>query len=104
MVTQPVILGILFSISITLQFKLVFSTSSQVLGIFSLTSSKFFSRTYLSELHCVLETNPLVLDTLKSIAFTFVTNLSHVVLLLSLLKSSGTFFSFSIFYLPHVLN
>ena len=74
-VTKPVMVVVLFSISVVFMFRSVFLTSPLVLAIFLSTSLIIFPRFYLSELYCVLETNPLVLDIV--IALTFVTNSSN---------------------------
>ena len=92
LVAKPVILGILFSISVISAFKSVFLTRSLVSGIFLSASLIFFSKSDLSESYVVFKTN-LVL----SMLFTFATNFPHVVFLttsffttlLSLTKSLG---------------
>ena len=73
---KPVILGILLSISITLEFKSVFLTGSLASGIFLFALIIFFSKSDLSALYLVFKTNPVV-----SILFTFATNLSCTVFL-----------------------
>ena len=91
--TNPVILGILFFISLILAFKCVILAISLVLGIFFFGSLIFFSKSDLSVLYVVFKTNPEV-----SMLSTFVTNLlysaflttSFFTTLLSLVKSSRT--------------
>ena len=76
-VTKPVKLGILFSVSVIFVLQSVFFYSPLVLGIFLSTFSVLFSRSCLSASHHILVTNPLVLGILVSIALTLVTNLSY---------------------------
>ena len=76
LVPKPVILGILFSISVILAFKSVFLARSPVLGIFLCASLIFFSKSDLSVSYIVFKANHVV-----SILSTFVTNLSYSVFL-----------------------
>ena len=71
---KPVILGILFSISLISAFKSVFLARSLVSGIFISASLIFFSKSDLSASYLVFKTNPVV-----SMLSTFVTNLSYPV-------------------------
>ena len=92
LVAKPLMLGILFSISVILALK---SEKSKLLvsGIIFSASLILFSRFHLSVSYVDFITNPVV-----SILFTFVTNLLHSVFLttsffttlLNLAKSSGT--------------
>ena len=99
LVAYPVILGILFCISVTLAFKSVFFLArSLVLGIFFSPSLNVFPRPDLSVSYLVFKTNLVV-----SILSTFVTNLFYSVFsrtsffttLLNLAKSLGTGFNFA---------
>ena len=56
--TEPVILGTLFSVSLIFVSLSVFLSKSLVLGIFLLTFLIFFSRPYMAESCCALEINP----------------------------------------------
>ena len=93
LVANPVILGILFSISVILAFKSVFLARSLELGIFFSASLIFFSKSGLSVSYLVFRTNPVV-----SMLSPFVTNLLYSIFLttsffttlLNLAKSSGT--------------
>ena len=76
LVANPVILGILFSISVILTFKSVFLASSLVSEIFLSASLILFSKSDLSVSYVVFKTNPVV-----SMLFTLVTNLSYTVFL-----------------------
>ena len=76
LVAKPVILGILFSISVILAFKLVFLARLPVSGIFLSASLIFFSKSDLSVSYLVFKTNPVV-----SMLFTLATNLSYSVFL-----------------------
>ena len=92
--TKPVILGILFWISVIFVLKSV---------LLYLHINIFFTQDFVSQNHIVLETNSLLLGTLMSIALAFVTNWSYTVFLTtslcttlpSLLKSVQTGFSLS---------
>ena len=72
---------------------------------FSYQRAQFFLIHCLSELYCVLVTNPPLLRILVSIVLTLVTNLSYTVFLstslsaklLSLLKAAGTVLSLPLF-------
>ena len=105
LVAKPVILGILFSISVILAFKSV--ARSLVSEIFFSVSLNFFSRFDLSVSYLFFKTNPVV-----SMLSTFVTNLlfsvfltkSFFTTLLNLAKSSGTVVNFSLFYILKFLN
>ena len=84
---KPVILGILFSISVILAFKICFVARSLVSGI-------FFSKSDLSVSYVVFKSNPVV-----SMFINLATNLSYSVFLttlLSLAKSLGTGVNLSI--------
>ena len=95
LVAKPVILGILFSVSVILAFKSVVLARSLVSGI-------FFSKSDLSVSYVVFKTNYVV-----SMLPTFATNFSYTVFLttsffttlLSLAKSLGTDVKLSIFNL-----
>ena len=96
LVANPLILRVLFSISVILALKSIvsFLTKPLVSGIFLSTSLNFFSRSDLSVSYVVFKTNPVV-----SMLSTFVTNLSYSVFfttLLSLAKSSGTGVNFAV--------
>ena len=96
---KPVILGILFSVSVILAFKSAFLARSLVSGIYLSVSLIFFSKSDLSVSYAVCKTNPIV-----SMLFTLATNLSYSVFLttpffttlLSLAKSLGTGVNLSI--------
>ena len=98
LVVNPVILGILFSISVILTFKSVFLARSLASVIFLSASLIFFSKPDLSVSCVAFKTNPVV-----SILSTFVTNLlysvflatSFLTTLLNLAKSAGTVFNLS---------
>ena len=74
LVANPVILGILFSVSVILAFKSVLLARSLVLGIFFSALLNLFSRSDLSVSYLVFKTNPVV-----SMLSTFVTNLLYSV-------------------------
>ena len=74
LVANPVILGILFSISVILAFKSVLLARSLVLGNFSSASLIYFAKSDLSVSYVVFKANPVV-----SMLSTFSTNLSYSV-------------------------
>ena len=98
LVAKPVILGILFSISVILTFKSVFLASSLVSGIYLYASLIFFTKSDLSVSSVVFKTN------VVSMLATFATNFSYTVFLttsffttlLSFAKSLGTGVNLSI--------
>ena len=100
LVANPVILSILFFISVILAFKSVFLARSLVLGIFFYASLIFFSKSDLPVSYLVFKTNSVVL-----MLSTFVTNYiilysvflttSFFITLLTLAKSSGTGVNFT---------
>ena len=106
LVANPVMLGILFSISVILACKSVFLSRSLVLGIYFSASLIFLSKSDLSVSYVVFKTNPVV-----SLLSTFVTNLSYSVnlntdittsfftTLLSLAKSSELVLIWNIYFI-----
>ena len=74
LLAKLVILGILFSISVTLAIRSAFLARSLLSGIFKSASSIFFCKSDLSVSFVVFKTNPVI-----SMVFTFSTSLSYTV-------------------------